>query len=572
MPGQAICRGRGMTGQDVTFPPMSKVSLREAEPGSSSGETTALIEDLKMRKSLGVPRIVANTFGDFGAVAAGSPHAVRVGLDLLNAGGTAGDAATGMAFAMMVADPANCSPAGRAHVLYRTCSGPATAIDGTTRAPSAIPTGAAPIPLPGCTSAILELHAKTGRLPLETVLDPVISLAENGFEVPDELAQVWANRAGDLKDVDARSWYLPSGHPPRVGETFVHKGLARFFRNVSAKTRDPFTDQTFFAEMALRIESKGGVWQPDDVLRIAARDGEVVRLANAGWELVSIGRQGWGHTLLQIVALNQWAARSLTGETDLELAQLLAISQAFDDRPQYLRSLKPKSKPLAYEDLVDRAIIPEAHGWRDLRAVVSDTQKMKDLNGWLPFLDIAPRSPAAEERDTTHLSAVDKDGLQVSLTQSIGPHFGARIADPEYGILLAHSYRMEFDPEPCVEDVTEQCPALLTVGSTQYAVGGAGSERIPGAVASVVRHLLAGAPLSDAICKPRANWVGPVVRLHADIPSALRDKLNKANIPAEETDRGPIDHIGIVHAVGWSPEGKFEAAADPAYAGAAGVC
>jgi gamma-glutamyltranspeptidase/glutathione hydrolase len=561
-----------MTGQDVMPNALVGPSSSGQEADPSTSTATTLIENLKMRKSLGVPRIIANTSGDFGAVAAGSPHAVRVGLDLLKAGGTAGDAAAGMAFAMMVTDPANCSPAGRAHVLFRNRAEPATAINGTTRAPGFIPKSAAPIPLPGCMSAILELQARTGRLPLETVLDPVISLAENGFEVPDELAQVWANRAGDLTDIDAQSWYLPGGRAPQAGETFVHKGLARFFRDLSLKARDPFTDKSFFEEMALRIEPKGGAWQPDDGLRIAARDGEVVRLADAGWELVSIGRQGWGHTLLQIVALNQWAARSVTGETDLELAQLLAISQAFDDRPQYLRSLKPKSEPLAYEELVDRALIPEAQGWSDLRAVVSDPQKMKDLNGWLPYLDIAPKSPAAEERDTTHLSVVDKDGLQVSLTQSIGPHFGARIADPEYGILLAHSYRMEFDPEPYAEDVTEQCPALLTVGSTQYALGGAGSERIPGAVASVVRHLLAGVPLSDAICNPRANWVGPVVRLHADIPSALRDRLNEASIPAEETDRGPIDHIGIVHAVGRHPEGKFEAAADPAYAGAAGVC
>ncbi|GAB4512589.1 MAG: gamma-glutamyltransferase [Roseibium sp.] len=561
-----------MTGQQVA-PGTSATSLSVGqEPGPGKGTATTLIETLKIRKSLGVSRVVEKTSGEFGAVAAGSPHAVKVGLGLLKAGGTAGDAAAGMAFAMMVTDPANCSPAGRAHVLYRKCAGPATAINGTTRAPGAIPQGAAPVPLPGCTSAILELHARTGRLPLEAVLDPVISLAESGFDVPEELAQVWAIRAGDLQDVDARSWYLPSGRPPWSGETFVHEGLARFFREVSEKACDPFTDRSFFAEMALRIAAKGVAWKPEDGLRIASGEGEVVRLADAGWELVSIGRQGWGHTLLQIVALNQWAARSVTGETDLELAQLLAISQAFDDRPQHLRSLKPKSAPLAYEDLVDRALIPEAKGWKDLRAAVSEPQKMKDLNGWLPYLNISTKSPAAEERDTTHLSAVDRDGLQVSLTQSIGPHFGARIADPVYGILLAHSYRMEFDPEPCAEDVTEQCPALLTVGSAQYALGGAGSERIPGSVANVVRHLLAGDPLSDAICKPRANWVGPVVRLHADIPSALRDKLNKANVPVEETDRGPIDHIGIVHAVGRCPGGRFEAAADPAYAGAAGVC
>ena len=476
-----------------------------------------------------------------------------------------------MAFALIVADPVNCSPAGRGHVLYRQDDEEAHAINGTTRAPEHIRAGAAPIPLPGILGALLQLHGKSGKLPLGQILQPVIELAETGFEVPDELAQIWAVRAGDLKDEDARSWYLPKGKIPVAGDVFRHAGLALFFRELAASGKDPFADIEFMSGMCARNAAKGLSWTEKDVWHVFPRDGEVVRLAEEDWELVSIGRQGWGHTLLQITGLKQWAAKAgFTGEA-LELAQLMAIAQAFDDRPQHLRSLKPKSSPIPFEDLLDRALFAEAEAWRNVRSALSGDLEQHDLVGIAPEMERADLGVAAEERDTTHMSVIDANGLQVSITQSIGPHFGARMADPKYGILFGHSYQMEFDPLPLAEDVTEQCPSLLRKGDAVYALGGAGSERIPGAVANVVRHLIAGDNLASAMCRPRANWVGPLVRLHIDAPRQLLEKLQKAGINTEITDRGPVDHLGIVHAVG-RRGASFEASADPAYAGAAGVC
>lgn len=548
-------------------------SMAKGGSGASEGEPASddLVASLQNRTSLGLPRHVQPVEGRYGAVACGSPHAVRIGLDLLKSGGSAADAAVGMACAMMVADPVNCSPAGRGHVLYRQDGEEPHAINGTTRAPEYVREGAAPIPLPGIVGALLQLHGTSGRLSLQTILQPVIELAETGFEVPDELAQIWAVRAGDLRDEDARSWYLPGGKIPVAGDIFCHAGLALFFRELAAAGKDPFTNIEFVSGFCERNASKGLTWSDKDVWHIFPREGEVVRLAEEDWELVSIGRQGWGHTLLQITALNQWAKRAGHSGAPLELAELMAIAQAFDDRPQHLRSLKPKSSPIPFEDLLDRALFAEAEAWRNVRSALSGELDKGDLANIAPGMDRGVLGVASEERDTTHMSVIDANGLQVSITQSIGPHFGARVVDPKYGILFGHSYRMEFDPVPLAEDVTEQCPSLLRKGDAVYALGGAGSERIPGAVANVVRHLIAGDNLASAMCQPRANWVGPLVRLHVDAPKSLLEKLQHAGINTEITDRGPVDHLGIVHAVGRCGA-SFEASADPAYAGAAGVC
>ena len=114
---------------------------------------------------------------------------------------------------------------------------------------------------------------------------------------------------------------------------------------------------------------------------------------------------------------------------------------------------------------------------------------------------------------------------------------------------------MTHTQEPGARDVTEQCPCLLDLRGAEYALGGAGSERIPGAFAAVIA--------------PRTNWAGDRVRFHVDAPPGLEGRLIRAAVPVSITGRGPIEHLGVVQAAGRRAGGRLEAAADPAYAGVA---
>lgn len=513
--------------------------------------------------------------GKYGAIATGSSYATDAGMEMLRAGGSSADAAAAAALALMVVDPPNCSPAGRTQIIHDTEGGKPCAIDGTTVAPTRLPHGLKAlddqhsIPTPGAVRAILHLHATAGRLPLETIVTPARDLAREGFLVPENLAKVWQWRARELRDADARRWFLPGGAAPKAGSHFTHLGLARYFDLMIELGNDPFADAVFARDICTRLSAKGVLWQAEDLMGADPLDGEVVTYSNEDWRIDSVGRQGWGHTLLQIVALSSRVTGRLHSPLDAELAHLLAILRAFDDRPQELRSLKPKSNPIPWEELLTRLEEPVASEWREIVALIGDQGAVRDIPK-LTRLLVPPKSLSAiDERDTTHLSVIDASGARVSLTQSIGPHFGARVADPEYGILLAHSYRMLIDPEPGARDVTEQCPSLLNIGTARYAIGGAGSERIPGAVAAVVRGLLNGQNLMDAVYAPRANWVGDLVRLHVDVPVGLEDVLTSAGMNIAFTGRGPVDHLGIVQGAGRDASGDFIAAADTAYSGTA---
>lgn len=500
----------------------------------------------------------AHAPGAHGAISCGSPHATRVGMEMLRSGGTAADAAVAAAFAMMVADPPNASPAGRGHVLWARNAETPQAIDGATAAPSSIPPELKKlpdhqaIPVPGIVGALLEFHGRAGRLPLSDVAKPALDLATGGFSVSEELARIWAWRASEIADPDARDIYLPGGTPPAPGTTFRNPRLGVYFERLIASGKDPFTDPGFAEPLCARLAEKGGFWSVADLAAASPLAGETVALDGPDWAITTIGRQGWGHTLLRIVSLvNSAAPRSAC---DAEIAHLLAILCAFEERPEELRSLKPKTDPLSWDVLRDRLGEPLSDDW--------------DAPGFLiNAVDRARLPEVEEERDTTHLSVVDRDGMRVALTQSIGPHFGAKVADPETGMLFAHSYRMANDPRPGARDVTEQCPCLLDMPGARYALGGAGSERIPGAVAAVIRHLLDGAELASAVAAPRSNWVGATARLHVDAPAGLEDRLAHAGARIDFTGRGPVDHLGIVQAAGRFADGRVTAAADPAYCG-----
>ncbi|MBV2358375.1 gamma-glutamyltransferase family protein [Thalassococcus sp. CAU 1522] len=498
--------------------------------------------------------------GRFGAIASGSPHATRIGMDILRAGGTAADAAAAAALAMMVADPPNASPAGRGHILWTRPGEDARAIDGATSAPDHLPAhlkklpDRQALPLPGIVRAILKLHSDGGRLPLRAIATPARNLAGDGFVVPQELARIWAWRAPDIADDDARRIFLPGQAPVPAGARFRNPALADFFDRLILTGRDPFSDPGFTEPLCRRLASKGAFWSTDALATAEPKVGETVSLRGPDWTLTSIGRQGWGHTVLRIVSLV--ASADTTDACDAEVAHLLAILCAFEERPEELRSLKPKTDPLAWDVLRDRLGEPIPDNW-------AAPQFLSDA------LVRARHPQTAEERDTTHLSVVDSEGMRVALTQSIGPHFGSRVADRETGLLLAHSYRMAESPTPGARDVTEQCPCLLEMSDAAYALGGAGSERIPGAVAAVIRHLLSGRPLSAALAAPRSNWVGATARIHIDAPASLEVRLAAAGAEVAFTGRGPVDHLGIVQAAGRHRDGRVCAAADPAYCGTA---
>jgi gamma-glutamyltranspeptidase/glutathione hydrolase len=535
-----------------------------------------LLAALVSAQSAQDPQPAKTARGRNGMVAASTPYATAAGVEVLEAGGNAVDAAAAACFALMVTDPPMTSFGGRVQMLIYLRDGRAIGIDGATEQPAGVPPlagekderGAYKI-VPVLASPAVLAHAvkQYGRLPLKRVLAPAIRLAEEGFIVTPRVGQAWEEEAERLaQNPGARENYLkPDGSAYSAGERFRHPRLAAMLRQLAKSGPDVIYRGRVAEIIARDVAAGGGYVRLDDLRAYRPLPGTLVRIPYRGYEIVTPGRHAWGNTLAEM--LNILAHFKLSAEPTAEDAELLArvIGQAMQDRPQILGSLAPKSGGLSLDLISSQEFARErAERIREQMKRPAEPASQEE----------APEvSLATDGRDTTHLSVMDAEGNAVALTTSIGPRFGSGVATPELGFLYAHSYRMRSSPEPRARDYTEMTPTIvLRDGKPVLVAGAAGSERIPGAILHVIANVVdRGWPLERAVAAPRVfSPDSKRIRIHDDAPPEVIAALRARGFRLEVVPRGITRHLGIAHAVSYdAATGEFAGAADPIYDGAA---
>jgi gamma-glutamyltranspeptidase/glutathione hydrolase len=314
--------------------------------------------------------------------------------------------------------------------------------------------------------------------------------------------------------------------------------------------------------MARDVAAHGGFWRKEDLLNYRAQPGVVVRSVYRGYQVVSAGGRAWGNTLSEMLNILSHFKLS-QGEPTADEIELLArvIAQALADRPQELGTLKPKPDGYPLRLLSSPAFAAE-------RAELI-RQRLRSGSSNAPP---GPPEGGTTNTDTTHLSVMDAAGNAVSLTTSIGPSFGARVATPELGFLYAHSYRMRSAPQPRERDLTEMTPTIVFKdGQPLLAVGAAGSERIPSAILQIISNALDRRwTLERAMLAPRIFCVEQKLRLHPGFASAAIEALRDRGFEIEIVPPDAARHQGLAHAVQYDPLTKtYSGAADPGDSGSA---
>jgi gamma-glutamyltranspeptidase len=192
------------------------------------------------------------------------------------------------------------------------------------------------------------------------------------------------------------------------------------------------------------------------------------------------------------------------------------------------------------------------------------------------------RSFSFSDRDTTHLSVVDREGNAVSLTQSLGRTWGSTWVTPGLGFpynAFLEGYDLEDQTSPSflrpnAATRTSVAPTiLLRDGRPVLVLGAAGSTRIAAAIANVVVAFVDGRQrVAEAVAAPRTVWsegrnnrgvrvelAPPVLPEDVDLLRAAGYADLEAYAPEVETA-----NFGALNAVGWdAASGTWEAGADP---------
>ena len=192
----------------------------------------------------------------YGIVAASQPLAARAGVQVLERGGNAVDAAIATNAVMGLVEPQSNgiggdlfaivyeARTGRLHglnshgwaprMLTRHCSGPRAC----RRCRSG---GIHTVTVPGAVAGWDALRARLGTLPMADLLAAAIFYADEGFPVSDVIAAHWATLTDKLEsEPGARETYLPGGRAPLAGEVFRNPDLASSLRLIAARGRGGF--------------------------------------------------------------------------------------------------------------------------------------------------------------------------------------------------------------------------------------------------------------------------------------------------------------------------------------------
>lgn len=233
-----------------------------------------------------------------GMVVAAQPLATWAGVQMLEAGGNAADAAVAAAFAIAVVEPTMNSIGGRTQILIHLPNGEVAGIDATTQAPMTYDPLTAPqasygyavIGVPGAVAGLVRLQSEYGTLPLETVMAPAIQYAREGFAVlPKDAARQASSAAQAAEFEGTRKYYLkPDGSPYQAGEILIQEDLANTLDQIAKTGGEAFYRGAIAEAMAADLQAHGSAVSLESLRDYVAEDGRIVRGSYRGYDLAGM--------------------------------------------------------------------------------------------------------------------------------------------------------------------------------------------------------------------------------------------------------------------------------------------
>ncbi|MBC7908577.1 MAG: gamma-glutamyltransferase [Rhodospirillaceae bacterium] len=446
-----------------------------------------------------------------GMVAADEPRAVLAARDILQAGGTAADAAVALYFTMAVTQPSTASlGGGGVCVVYdkekkRTevveFLAPPSQTSGNVRNPSAVPANV---------RGFYALHAKYGKFRWEQLLGEPERLARMGTPVSRAFATDIARAAQLLaNDPAARQIFLPAGRPLAEGQTFEQRDLAALLSRLRRSPGDMYQGAAA-RDLIDAVKRADGSLTAEDLrdLKPYTRDGLTVSLGDD----------------VAYFAPPPAVAGGIAAQMTAALADRWGKATP-EEKPHLLAEASAKS-------FADRARWMQPHGWPNENAngMAGRERATALLAGYNPEKHSAA-ADAVKSTDAIPAAGfviMDSDGGAVACNVTTYGLFGNGRMAPGTGIFLAAVPGLSSGP-PAVGPVL-----VVNNNSREVHFGGAATGGVTGPTALVqtlLTSVIDNKDLDSAVAAPRVH--------HSGTPDiAFVESGERAFDPASLTKRG----------------------------------
>ena len=428
------------------------------------------------------------------AVASAHPLATQAGIEILEQGGNAFDAAIAVTSTLAVVEPYSSGIGGGGfYLLHDEKNNRQVMLDARERAPlkghrdmyldadgkvnhDLSMNGATSAGIPGIPAALDHLQIHYGKLPLSKTLANAIGHAEAGFEVD----RIYHRMVGFRLDVlqryqSSRSILLNNGKVPELGSLIKQPDLANTLRLIAEQGRDGFYQGDVADKLVASVVAHGGIWSHQDLNQYQVIERDPVRFKYGDAEFIAATLPSSGGIVLNSI-FNMLAELGYDTATDEQKVHQLveAMRRAYRDRAEFLGDSDYVNIP---EELTDQRYAAQLVGnfTEGLATPSSSLGKIID---------------DAAGTDTTHFSIIDADGNMVSATLSVNYPFGSCLIADGTGVLL-NDEMDDFSAAPGVPN------AYGLLGSDANAIAPGKrmlSSMTPAFVYTADRRLISGTP------------------------------------------------------------------------------
>lgn len=479
-------------------------------------------------------------------VSAAHPLAVEAGMKVLGSGGNAVDAAIAVSYMLGVAEP-YASGIGGGGVMLIVPSAPSVEprlCDYREIAPLSGVISEQKVGVPGFVKGMESVHKRYGKLSMNSILEPAIQAAEEGFPAGYALHRQ-LNTSQHLNRELFPELY-PDGEPLQEGALLRQPLLAETMKSIVEGGAAWFYEGPPAQEISSLVEGM----KPSDFRHYEVVYREPLKARIGDYQLLTCPPPFGGVTLLQALLASR--ACELDKTEPYSADQLHGWGELFS-----------QCYALRSTTMGDPAFTDPPVDW------LLGSELINELAAKTSEAPVARPSGPGDVANTTHFCVVDADGMIVSVTNTVGGFFTTGLAWG--GCFLNNQLRNFTDevegslnlPQPGKRPQSYVTPTIASNSEKTITIGSAGGKRIPFVLATILTGLMKGeASIEQAIAAPRFFIDERVVYTEEPLSEATVNRLEQ--IGYEVRHHPDVMFYGGVHGLMLSKKtGELFGAADP---------
>ncbi|MGB3800072.1 MAG: gamma-glutamyltransferase [Lewinella sp.] len=518
------------------------------------------------------------------AIAGPHPLATRTGLEVLQRGGNAIDAAVAMQFAMAVVFPRAGNIGGGGFLVYRSADGEALSLDYRETAPAAAKRdmyldtagnvaeglstrGHLAVGVPGTVAGIAAMHERLGSLPWADLVQPAIDFARDGYRLSESEIDRLKRYHSDFVEFNDHTPFSDS--TLGVGAQVKQPDLAATLQRIQSSGTDGFYAGETADLIVAEMETGGGLITHQDLAAYEPKWKDPITKDYRNFRLISMPpSSSGGVALAQMAEMVEPYPLSTYGFQRVKSVQVIAeaMRRAYADRAEYLGD--SEFYPVPVDSLLNDEYLLKRMS--DLRTDSAGTST-----------DITAGQVAMKENfETTHISIVDSLGNAVSITTTLNGNFGSKVMVDGGGFFLNNEMD-DFSAKPGVPNMfglvgkeanaiqpgkrmlSSMTPTIVEKDGNLFMVLGApgGSTIITAVFQTFLNVAVYGMELSEAVAAPRFHhqWLPDQILYETDaLGDGVLDSLTDLGYQFRE-----VNSMAVIKAIQVLPDGSLQAAADP---------